>query len=318
MKLLVTGGAGFIGSHFVDLALSSRPEWEVTVLDALTYAGDVRNLDRARQHHGFRFVEGDVAGGPATERLLGQVDQVVNFAAESSVDRSIRDSEGFVRTNVEGTRALLDACRVQGVPLLQVSTDEVYGSTAGGEATDEAFTEDDPLRPGNPYAATKAAADLLCTACHRTFGMDVRILRGANAFGPRQHREKAIPTFAVAALRGDPVPVYGDGSHRRAWLAVDDFVRAAMTVIDEGQSGEIYNAGGGTEIANLDLARTICRLAGADDSLIGFVDDRPGHDFRYAMDWTRIAALGWKPEADFHETLAITVAWYREHPERWG
>jgi dTDP-glucose 4,6-dehydratase len=199
------------------------------------------------------------------------------------------------------------------VPLVQISTDEVYGSTSEGM-----FTEESPLRPNNPYSATKAAADLLCRAYHRTFRLDVRVLRGANAFGPRQNPEKAIPTFIIAALRGDPIPVYGDGSNRREWLSVQDFARAVMTVIEHGEPGSVYNAGGGLEIANLDLAVEICRLAGADDSLIRFVKDRPGHDFRYSMAWDLIAAIGWKPETDFEASLAATVEWFRRHPERWG
>jgi dTDP-glucose 4,6-dehydratase len=312
VKLLVTGGAGFIGSHFVDLVLASRPDRTVTVLDALTYAGDVRNLDEARQHPGFAFVRGDVSDPEATGPLVQEADLVVNFAAESFVDRSIADSRAFVRSNVVGTQVLLEACRLQEIPLVQVSTDEVYGSIAEGM-----FTEDSSLRPNNPYAATKAGGDLLCRAFHRTYGMDVRVMRGANAFGPRQNPEKAISTFAIAALQGRAVPVYGDGSNRREWLYVEDFARAVLTVIEQGEPGAVYNAGGGHEIANVDLARDICRLAGADEALITFVDDRPGHDFRYSMAWDRIAALGWKPEASFDQALATTVEWYRRHPERW-
>ena len=310
MNLLVTGGAGFIGSHFVNLALAS--DRSVTVLDALTYAGDERNLDDARQRGGFAFVRGDIADPRVTEPLVREADLVANFAAESFVDRSISDSQDFVRSNVAGTQVLLDACRLQGIPLVQVSTDEVYGSIAAGM-----FTEDSPLQPNNPYAATKAAGDLLCRAFHRTYGIDVRVMRGANAFGPRQHPEKAIPTFAIAALRGRAVPVYGDGSNRREWLYVEDFARAVLTVIEQGEAGAVYNASGGHEIANVDLARSICRLAGADEDLITFVDDRPGHDFRYSMAWDRVAALGWKPEASFDDALAGTVEWYRRHPERW-
>jgi dTDP-glucose 4,6-dehydratase len=312
VKLLVTGGAGFIGSHFVDLILGSRPGWNVTVLDALTYAGDVRNLDQARKHGGLAFEEGDVADPEAAGLLVQAADAVVNFAAESFVDRSIADSRPFVRSNVEGTQVLLDACRVGGIPLVQVSTDEVYGSIPGGT-----FTEESPLLPNNPYAATKAAGDLLCRAFHRTYGTDIRVMRGANAFGPRQNPEKAIPTFTVAALRGRTLPVYGDGSNRREWLSVEDFARAVLTVVEHGEAGGVYNAGGGHEVANLDLARAVCRLTGADPSLISFVDDRPGHDFRYSMAWERIAALGWKPDASFEEALGATVQWFRRHPERW-
>jgi dTDP-glucose 4,6-dehydratase len=313
VNVLVTGGAGFIGSHLVDLILADRRDWRVTVLDALTYAGDRRNLDDASSHPAFSFVEGDIADPEATGPLVAGTDLVVNMAAESFVDRSIADAGAFVRSNVAGTQVLLDAARRSGIPMVQVSTDEVYGSVRDGF-----FTEDSPLRPGNPYAATKAGADLLCRSFHHTYGVDVRIVRGANAFGPRQHPEKAIPTFTLAALSGRPVPVYGDGSNRREWLFVEDFARAIMRVAEQGEAGEIYNAGGGHEVSNLDLARAICTLAGADVDLVTFVDDRPGHDFRYSMAWERIATLGWKPEASFQEALAATVDWFRSHPERWG
>jgi dTDP-glucose 4,6-dehydratase len=307
---LVTGGAGFIGSHFVDLLLdgTDRP---VTALDALTYAGHRDNLAAHEDDPRFTFVRGDVADREAVDPLVKASDAVVNFAAESFVDRSIADAGPFAVANVVGTQTLLDACLRHGVPMVQVSTDEVYGSIRHG-----AFTEDSQLAPNNPYAATKAGADLLCRSFHRTYGSDVRILRGPNAFGPRQNPEKAIPTFIAAALRGDPLPVYGDGSNRREWLYVEDFARAVLTVLDRGEPGAVYNAGGGHEIANLDLARAICRLAGAPESSVTFVADRPGHDFRYSMVWDRLATLGWKPEVDFEDGLARTVRWFRDHPER--
>lgn len=307
MNALVTGGAGFIGSHFVDLLLADRPDARVTVLDALTYAGDMRNLERHEGDPRFTFIRGDVAEAADVEPLVADADLVLNFAAESFVDRSIADPAPFARTNVGGTQTLLEAARRRGIPMVQVSTDEVYGSI-----TDGAFTEESPLEPNNPYAATKAGGDLLCRSYHRTYGVDVRIMRGANAFGPRQNPEKAIPTFALAALRGETLPVYGDGSNRREWLHVGDFCRAVLTVAESGEPGEVYNAGGGHEISNLELARSICRLVGADASLVSFVEDRPGHDFRYSLRWERLAALGWKPEADFGEELARTIAWFRE------
>jgi dTDP-glucose 4,6-dehydratase len=312
VNVLVTGGAGFIGSHLVDLILADRPDWRVTVLDALTYAGDRRNLDDASSHPAFDFVGGDIADPSTAAPLVAGADMVVNVAAESFVDRSIADAGVFVRSNVGGTQVLLDAARRDGIRVVQVSTDEVYGSVREG-----VFTEGSPLRPGNPYAATKAGADLLCRSFHNTYGLDVRIVRGANSFGPRQHPEKAIPTFAVAAIQGKALPVYGDGSNRREWLYVEDFARAILRVAEQGEAGEIYNAGGGQEVSNLELARAICALAGANPELVTFVDDRPGHDFRYSMAWDRIAALGWKPEAMFHQALAATVEWYRAHPERW-
>lgn len=313
MDVLVTGGAGFIGSHFVDLLRKERPEDRVVVLDALTYAGTRENLAHHEGEDGFGFVEGSIVDPDTVVPLVRQAGLVFNFAAESFVDRSIDDSRPFATTNVVGTLAILDACLRHETPLVQVSTDEVYGSIADG-----AFTEESPLQPNNPYSATKAGGDLLCRAFQRTYGMDVRLFRGPNAYGPRQHPEKAIPTFTVSALNGKPLPVYGDGSNLREWLYVEDFVRAVLTVGDQGEAGGVYNAGGGHEIANIDLARRICRLAGADETLITFVDDRPGHDFRYSMVWDRLRGLGWKPEVDFDDGLGRTVDWFRDHPERWG
>jgi dTDP-glucose 4,6-dehydratase len=306
LRVLVTGGAGFIGSHVVDLLLD-RPDVSVTVLDKLTYAGNRDNLSDHLGDPRFRFVQGDVADSEAVLPLVKEADSVVNAAAESFVDRSIRDSGEFVRSNVLGTQVVLEACRRTRTSVLQVSTDEVYGSTRDGS-----FGEDDPLLPNSPYAATKAGAELLCRAYHVTYGLPVIVARGTNAFGPRQHPEKAIPTFALAAIEGRMLPVYGDGSNRREWLYVTDFARAVLAVLGGGEPGTTYNIGGGQEIANLDLARRICRLAGASDSLVGFVPDRPGHDFRYALTWDRLAAMGWRPEVAFEEGLARTVQWYRE------
>jgi dTDP-glucose 4,6-dehydratase len=229
------------------------------------------------------------------------------------VDRSIGDARPFAVTNVQGTLTILDACRRHEVRMVQVSTDEVYGSTPEG-----AFTEESPLQPNNPYSATKAGADLLCRSYHRTYGMDVRIFRGPNAYGPRQHPEKAIPTFAIAALEGRTLPVYGDGANRREWLHVRDFAGAVLTVTRRGEPGEVYNGGGGHEVTNLDLARTICGLTGASPDLIGFVEDRPGHDFRYSMVWDRLRGLGWEPGVPFDRGLEETLAWFREHPSRRG
>jgi dTDP-glucose 4,6-dehydratase len=309
MNLLVTGGAGFIGSHFVDLVLNARPDDRVVVLDALTYAGLERNLPMDPR---VTLVRGDVADPAAVERLVADAGMVVNFAAESFVDRSIADAAPFARTNVVGVQVLLEACRRHRVAMVQISTDEVYGSIPDGS-----FTEESALAPNNPYSATKAGADLLCLSFVRTHGMDVRVMRGANAYGPRQHPEKAIPTFTAAALGGEPVPVYGDGSNRREWLHVEDFARAVLVVMESGEPGEVYNAGGGHEVSNLDLARAICRFAGAPERLITFVEDRPGHDFRYSMVWDKIAALGWKPEIGFEGGLRRTVEWFRgERPSR--
>ncbi|TML12606.1 MAG: dTDP-glucose 4,6-dehydratase [Actinobacteria bacterium] len=305
--MLLTGGAGFIGSHLADLLLA-RPHVRLTVLDKLTYAGSLKNLAKHENDERFRFVQGDVADADVVLALVRETDRVVHAAAESFVDRSIADASDFVGSNVVGTYAVLEACRVSERQLLYVSTDEVYGSTTAGS-----FTEDDPMRPNSPYAATKAAGDLLCRAYHVTYGLPVTIVRGSNAFGPRQHPEKAIPTFVVAALDGRPLPVYGDGSNRREWLFVRDFANGVLAAFDRGSPGEAYNIGGGHEISNLELARAICRLAGAPDSLISFVPDRPGHDFRYSLEWDKLSAIGWKPAVTFEDALTETVAWFADH-----
>lgn len=307
-RILVTGGAGFIGSHLVDLLLE-RPDTEVTVLDALTYAGTRRNLAEHEADPRFRFVRGDVADPGVVAPLVAEADHVVHAAAESFVDRSITDPNVFVVTNVLGTQVVLEACRRTDTPVTFVSTDEVYGENAPHGR----FTEEAPMRPRSPYAASKAGADLLCGAYVVTYGTRVTIVRGTNTFGPRQHPEKAIPTFVLAALDGRPLPVYGRGEQRREWLYVRDFVRAITVVMDRGEPGLAYNIGGGHELSNLELAREICRLVGVSEELVTFVPDRPGHDFRYGVAWDRLAALGWAPETTFEEGLARTIGWYREH-----
>lgn len=308
-RILVTGGAGFIGSHLVDLLLE-RPNTAVTVLDKLTYAGTRSNLLHHEPDPRFRFVLGDVAEPDDVRPLVEEADQVVHAAAESFVDRSIEDSRAFVRSNVLGTQVVLEACRELGKPLLFVSTDEVYGSSE-----EQPFSEDDPMRPRNPYAASKAAGDLLCRSYVVTYGAPVTTVRGTNAFGPRQHPEKAIPTWLTAALQARAIPLYGDGRHRREWLYVRDFVRAVATVLLNGRPGAVYNIGGGTEFTNLDVAKRICAYLGVDDSLITFVEDRPGHDLAYGLRWERLEALGWRPATPFSDGLAITLAWYRDHQD---
>ena len=302
--MLVTGGAGFIGSFVVDLLLERDDR--VSVLDKLTYAGARENLVQHEGEDRFNFVQGDVCDPSRVELLVAAADRVIHAAAESFVDRSIADARVFVETNVLGTHVVLEACRRTGTPLLFVSTDEVYGSR-----TDGRFAEDDALRPNSPYAASKAGADLLCRAYHVTYGLEVTVVRGANAYGPRQHPEKAIPTFTLAALEGRPVPVYGDGSNRREWLFVRDFAAAVLSVLEDGEPGEAYNIGGGFELSNLELARRICDIAGTPGTSIELVPDRPGHDFRYSLDWSKLAALGWKPQMGFDAGLETTVDWYR-------
>ncbi|MGZ4152152.1 MAG: dTDP-glucose 4,6-dehydratase [Actinomycetota bacterium] len=306
--MLVTGGAGFIGSHLVD-ALLDRPATRVTVLDRLSTGGSRANLEQHDADPRLRLVVGDVSDPPLVRELAAGVDAVIHAAAESHVDRSIDDPASFLRTNVLGTQVVLDACRELDARMLMLSTDEVYGP---GEPGVGAFDERDPLRPASPYAASKAAADLLCSAYVTTYATRVTVVRGTNAFGPRQI-ERVVPTFAICALEGRPVPVYGEGRERREFLYVSDWVDAALTVLDAGRPGGIYNLGGGHELENVELARRICELAGVAASQIAFVPDRPGHDFRYGLRDDGLRALGWAPQVAFDDGLARTVAWYRDH-----
>jgi dTDP-glucose 4,6-dehydratase len=308
--VLVTGGAGFIGSHLVD-ALLAEPDTHVAVLDRLSAGGSLANLE---QHDGdarLTFLRGDVRDAAAVGPLVAVADRVVHAAAQSHVDRSIDDPGEFLATNVMGTQVVLDAVREHGTRMLMISTDEVYGP---GDVDGGVFDEDDAIRPRSPYAASKAAADLLCQAHHATFGVPVTVARGTNAFGPREI-ERVVPTYALNALENKPVPVYGDGSQRREFLFVEDWVRAAIAVLERGEPGVVYNIGAGHELANLELARRICALAGASPDLITFVPDRPGHDFRYGVGADRLLSLGWTPEVSFDDGLARTVEWYREHRE---
>ncbi|MFF8829886.1 dTDP-glucose 4,6-dehydratase [Streptomyces sp. NPDC015131] len=315
-RVLVTGGAGFIGSAYVRTLLGpSGPEGtQVTVLDKLTYAGNPANLDPVRDHPGFAFVRGDVCDPELVGKLVSEHDQIVHFAAESHVDRSIAGAGAFVRTNVVGTQTLLDAAvRHRVTTFVQVSTDEVYGSIDTG-----AWTEDEPLRPNSPYAATKASADLLALAHHRTHGLDVRVTRCSNNYGHHQFPEKVVPLFVTRLLDGGRVPLYGDGSHVRDWLHVDDHVRAVELVRTRGRAGEVYNIGGGTELSNRELTGALLDACGADWSRVDHVEDRKGHDRRYAVDWTKIRdELGYRPRTGFAEGLADTVAWYRDNRSWW-
>ena len=334
--LLVTGAAGFIGSHFVDLALA-KTNWRIVALDKLTYAGSMENLAGVDPAH-CEFVQGDICDAELVEWVFAShdVSAVVNFAAESHVDRSIDDAAPFVRTNVTGVQVLLDAARrawlapaarggagggggcardaascASGLAhrFVQVSTDEVYGSLAQDAAP---WQEDAPLNPSSPYAASKAAADLLALSYRKTYGLPVCVTRGSNTYGPRQHGEKLIPTIAASALRGEPVPLYGDGSNMRDWMHVSDHCRAILSVLAHGAVGEVYNVGGGCEMANNELAERVMRLARADGGRIEHVEDRPGHDVRYAMDCGKAQReLGWAPQVSIDAGLAETVAWYK-------
>jgi dTDP-glucose 4,6-dehydratase len=285
----------------------------VTVLDKLTYAGNLANLAPVADRPGFRFVRGDIADPATVEAVVPGHDLVVNFAAESHVDRSIADPAAFLRTNVVGVQVLLAVCRRAETPtVVHVSTDEVYGSIEQGS-----WPETDPLLPNSPYSAAKAGADLLCRAFHRTYGVDVRVTRCANNYGPYQHPEKLIPLFITNLIDDLPLPLYGDGGNVRDWLHVDDHCRAIHLVAERGEPGEIYNIGGGTELTNRDLTRRLLAQVGADWSVVKPVADRPGHDRRYSVDTAKISRLGYAPRHDFAEGLAATVRWYREHQWWW-
>ena len=313
-KVLVTGGCGFIGSNFVLHLLRTRPDIEVVNLDKLTYAGNLANLAEAEANPRHRFVRGDIADAALIEKLLSDgVSAVVNFAAETHVDRSIHDATPFLHANFIGVHALLNAALRKGdVRFVQVGTDEVYG-TLGPTGR---FTEDSPLQPNNPYAATKASADMLVRSFHRTHGLDAVITRCTNNYGPFQFPEKAIPVFIGNALEDKPIPVYGDGLHVRDWLYVEDHCRAIEAALDRGRAGEVYNVGGSNELPNIELVRLILRELGKPESLIQHVKDRPGHDRRYALDSARIQSeLGWRPRVSLTDGIPLTVRWYRDHAD---
>jgi len=317
MHIVVTGGCGFIGSNFVMHILRSYEDVHVTNLDLLTYAGNLANLEEAHSYPDrYRFVRGDIADPVLVDSLLGdKPDMVVNFAAESHVDRSILDSSSFVRTNILGTQVLLDACRAHGVSrFVQISTDEVYGSL-GPEG---AFTEDHAIAPNSPYSASKASSDLLVRAYHKTHGLDVVTTRCSNNYGPFQFPEKLIPLMITNAMEDKALPVYGDGLNVRDWIHVTDHCRAIDTIMREGKPGEVYNIGAGTELPNIEIVRLILRILGKPEKLIRFVEDRPGHDRRYAMDATKLTKeLGWKPLIDFQKGMSLTVQWYKENVKWW-
>mgnify|MGYP001274097863 CR=1 FL=1 len=311
MRLLVTGGAGFIGSNFVRMALSERPGWHVTVFDALTYAGNLANLDDLVGNPRYHFIRGDIADVAAVTGALTDADAVINFAAESHVDRSILDSAPFIRTNIVGTHCLLEAARGLGIGrFLQISTDEVYGSLGPSGK----FTEQTPLQPNSPYSASKASADLLARAYHETHQLPVVVIRSSNAYGPYQFPEKLIPLMIANAVSARPLPVYGDGQHVRDWVHVLDFCSAVLAVFEGGSVGECYNVGGGNEMPNLTVVEMILEFTGAAPSLIRHVPDRPGHDRRYAMDHSKLTdELGWRPSRSFRDGLKQTVEWYLSH-----
>ena len=315
-NVLVTGGAGFIGSNFVRLALQQRPDWNVIALDLLTYAGNLDNLADLSENPRCRFVKADICDRDALEPIFRDgVHCVVNFAAESHVDRSIMDASAFVRTNVLGTQLLLDLARLHDVSTyLHVGTDEVYGSLG---ATGR-FTETSPLEPNNPYAASKAAADLLVLACHKTHGVPCVVTRCSNNYGPFQFPEKVIPLFCTNLIQGEQVPLYGDGLNVRDWIHVRDHCEAVLAVAQRGTPGEVYNISAEVEVSNVDLTHAILREFGRDESMIRHVEDRAAHDRRYALDPAKIRdQLGWEAKIDFDDGLRETIDWYRQNEEWW-
>ena len=317
MKLLVTGGAGFIGSNFIRYMLAKYPSYEIVNFDKLTYAGNLDNLKDVEQDKRYRFIKGDICDAKLVEQVARDVDAIINFAAESHVDRSIHDDPfAFIETDVKGTFALIQAARAaEHSRFIQISTDEVYGDMGGHEKA----TEQHPLRPSSPYAASKAAGDMMVLASHRTYGFPGMITRCTNNYGPYQYPEKIIPLFITNAAEGKPLPVYGDGKQVRDWLHVHDHCSAIDLVLHQGKAGEVYNIGAeqDPEITNISLTQKIVELMGAESSLISYVKDRPGHDVRYAVNSGKIRQLGWMPSKNFAEGLAQTVDWYKQNQSWW-
>lgn len=313
MNLLVTGGAGFIGSNFIRHILNTHPDYRIINLDKLTYCGNLDNLKDVRESKNYEFIRGDICDPKIVEAAMKGCELVVNFAAQTHVDRSIKDSAEFVKTNVGGVQVLLDAVRRQKVKrFLHISTDEVYGDVKKGFSK-----EDDLLLPNSPYAATKAAADHLCYAYFKTYKIPVMITRSSNNFGPYQYPEKVLPLFITNAIKGLPLPLYGDGKNIRDWIYVIDNCQGIDLVLHRGKPGEIYNIGGGNQIRNIKMAREVLAMLGKDKGQISFVTDRPGHDRRYALDSAKIAERGWKPEYSFKKALRLTIEWYISNQWWW-
>ncbi len=314
MRLLVCGGAGFIGSGFIRLMLEGHGDWEVVCFDKLTYAGNLDNLKDVDSDPRFSFVRGDICDREAVRAAAEGVDAIVNFAAETHVDRSIAEPETFLATDVLGTHTLLEAVRELGIGrMVQVSTDEVYGSIEAG-----AFTESDCVKPSSPYSASKAGGDLQALAYHTTYGTPVMITRGSNTYGPYQYPEKLIPLFVTNALEGGGLPLYGDGLNVRDWLHVDDHCGGIEFVLLNGEPGEVYNVGGGNERTNLEITTIIVDELGLSGDVIKWVSDRPGHDRRYALDCTKLATMGWSPKVGFEQGLRETIRWYRDNEWWWS
>ncbi len=312
-RILVTGGCGFILSNFIDLMLKKHPDYEIVNLDALTYAGRLENTERFCSNPNYSFIRGNVCDKNAVEKAMDGVDAVVHGAAETHVDRSIADAGSFVQTDVFGTYRMLDAAKAAGVErFVYISTDEVYGQIQNGSSK-----ETDPLKPRNPYSASKAGADMLCMSYFVTHGLPVLITRSSNNFGPFQFPEKLIPVLILKALHDKPLPIYGRGLNVRDWIYVNDNCEAIDEVLHRGKVGEVYNIGGGNERSNIEIAKLILEIMNKPENLIKFVKDRPGHDMRYSLDSSKVMALGWKPRHDFGSALKETVKWYAENGDWW-
>lgn len=313
LKLLVTGGCGFIGSNFIRYMLKKYPDYQIVNLDKLTYAGNPANLKDIENNPNYSFVKGDICDPVVVSEVMKTADQVVHFAAESHVDRSIEDGSVFVRTNVLGTNTLLQSALANKIKkFIHVSTDEVYGSTMEGS-----FTETDKLNPSSPYSSSKAGSDLLAMSYHTTYGLPVCITRCTNNFGPYQYPEKLIPFFISRLMEGKKVPVYGTGMNIRDWIYVEDHCSAIDFVLHNGSAGEIYNIDGGNELTNLEITYRLLKMIGKDESSIEYVEDRKGHDFRYSLDGSKLEKMGWKPGYDFDTALEQTVKWYLENKWWW-
>ena len=320
MTILVTGGAGFIGSNFIFYMLNKHPEYRIVCLDKLTYAGNLSTLEPVMEHPAFQFIKADICDRETVYRVFEEEkpDMVVNFAAESHVDRSIENPGVFLETNIMGTAVLMDACRKYGILRYhQVSTDEVYGDLPL-DKPELFFTEETPLHTSSPYSSSKAAADLLVQAYHRTYGLPVSISRCSNNYGPYQFPEKLIPLMIINAWKEKPLPVYGEGLNVRDWLYVEDHCKAIDLIIHNGKVGEVYNIGGHNEMRNIDIVKLICEELGRSEELITYVEDRKGHDMRYAIDPAKISTeLGWLPETRFSDGIKKTIRWYLDHQEWW-
>jgi len=313
VKILITGGAGFIGSNFVNYMLSAHPGYKITVLDAMTYASNPGTIAEFKKNKNFKFVKGDINNKKQADAAARGMDFIVNFAAETHVDRSISGPEAFVKTNVLGTHNMLEAARKSGIKMfLHISTDEVYGSIKSGKSK-----EGDPLDPTSPYSSSKAAADLVALSYYKTFGFPVVITRSSNNFGPYQHPEKFIPLFITRAIEGGDLPLYGDGKNVRNWIHVEDNCSGIDAVLHKGKPGEVYNIGGNTEEPNIKVAKIIAHALGKSEGIIKFVKDRPAHDRRYALDSAKLKKLGWRPKYSFDEALEKTIQWYKDNEKWW-